>query len=96
MDIFRQRESLAEFRYDRGRIDTLALYAARQNLRNAEAELPQIEALLADAEGRLWVLLGGYRSDLEEMLPDSLTPATALQPVPVRHSRPTCWRSVPT
>ena len=82
VEIFRQRESLAEFRYDRGRIDTLALYAARQNLRNAEAELPQVEALLADAEGRLWVLLGGYRSDLEEMLPDSLTPATALEPVP--------------
>ena len=83
VEIFRQRESLAEFRYDRGRIDTLALYAARQNLRNAEAELPQLEALLADAEGRLWVLLGGYLSDLEEMLPDSLTPATALEPVPV-------------
>ena len=83
VEIFRQRESLAEFRYDRGRIDTLALYAARQNLRNAEAELPQFEALLADAEGRLWVLLGGHRSDLEEMLPDSLTPATALEPVPV-------------
>ncbi len=82
VEIFRQRESLAEFRYDRGRIDTLALYAARQNLRNAEAELPQIEALLADAEGRLWVLLGGYRSELEEMLPDSLTPAAALEPVP--------------
>ena len=82
VEIFRQRESLAEFRYDRGRIDTLALYAARQNLRNAEAELPQIEALLADAEGRLWVLLGGYRSDLDEMLPDALTPAAALEPVP--------------
>ena len=83
VEIFRQREALAEFRYDRGRIDTLALYAARQTLRNAEAGLPQIEALLADAEGRLWVLLGGYRSDLEEMLPDSLAPATALEPVPV-------------
>ena len=82
VEIFRQRESLAEFRYDRGRIDTLALYAARQNLRNAEAELPQVEALLADAEGRLWVLLGGHRTDLEEMLPDSLAPATALEPVP--------------
>ena len=82
VEIFQQRESLAEFRYDRGRIDTLALYTARQNLRNAQAELPQIEALLADAEGRLWVLLGGYRSDLEEMLPDTLKPAAALEPVP--------------
>ena len=83
VEIFRQRESLAEFRYDRGRIDTLALYSARQNLRNTEVELPQIEALLADAEGRLWVLLGGYRSDLEEMLPDTLKPAAVLEPVPV-------------
>lgn len=83
VEIFRQRESLAGFRYDRGRIDSLALYSARQNLRNAEAELPQVEALLADAQGRLWVLLGGYQSGLEELLPDSLAPVTALEPVPV-------------
>ena len=58
VEIFQQRESLAEIRYDRGLTDASDLYAARQNLSNAQAELPQIKALLADAEGRLWVLLG--------------------------------------
>ena len=82
VEIFQQRESLAEIRYDRGLTDASDLYAARQNLSNAQAELPQIKALLADAEGRLWVLLGGYRAELADMLPDSLTPSTALEPVP--------------
>ena len=82
VEIFQQRESLAEIRYDRGLTDASGLYAARQNLSNAQAELPQIKALLADAEGRLWVLLGGYRAELADMLPDSLTPSTALEPVP--------------
>ncbi len=82
VDILAQRESLARFRYDRGRTDALSLYRARQQLRNAEAGLPQLEARLTDAEGRLWVLLGGYRSDLEALLPDALTPAAAPEPVP--------------
>ncbi len=82
VEIFQHRESLAQSRYNRGRTDVSRLRAARRNLRNAQAELPQIEALLADAEGRLWVLLGGFRADLADTLPDSMTPSTALQPVP--------------
>lgn len=82
VEILAQRESLARFRYDHGRTDTLSLYRARRQLRNAEADLPQLEARLTDAEGRLWVLLGGYRSDLEALLPDALTPAAAPEPVP--------------
>ncbi|MDE2809973.1 MAG: efflux transporter outer membrane subunit [Gemmatimonadota bacterium] len=82
VEIFQHRKSLAESSYDRGLIDVIGLHTARRNLRNAQAELPQIEALLADAEGRLWVLLGGYRADLADMLPDSLTSSTALDPVP--------------
>ena len=82
VEIFQHRKSLAESSYDRGLIGVIGLHTARRNLRNTQAELPQIEALLADAEGRLWVLLGGYRADLADMLPDSLTPSTALEPVP--------------
>ena len=52
------------------------------NLRNAQAELPQIEAVLADAEGRLRVLLGGFRGDLADLMPESMNPSTALEPVP--------------
>ncbi len=82
MEIFQQRESLAESRYDRGLTGARALYTARQNLSNAQTRVPQIEALLADAKGRLWVLLGGYHADLAGILPDSLTPSAALDPVP--------------
>ena len=69
-------------RYDRGLADARALYAARRNLRAAEAELPPIETALADAEGRLWVLLGGYRDDLAGILPEVLAPTPALEAVP--------------
>ena len=82
VEIRQERESLAVSRYERGLTDISGLHKARQDLRKARAELPQIEALLTDAEGRLWVLLGGYRADLADMLPDSLTPSTALKPVP--------------
>ena len=82
VEIFQQRKSLADSLYDRGLIDRRGLFAARQHLRNAQAELPQLEVLLANAEGRLWVLLGGYRADLADLLPDSLTSSTALKPVP--------------
>ncbi len=83
VETFQQLELLAKSRYDRGLTDVRALHAARRSLRVAQAELPQIEALRADAEGRLWVLLGGYRADLADILPDSLTPSTALLPIPI-------------
>ena len=83
VEILLQRESLAEFRYERGLTDLRNLHAARRSLREAQAELPQIEALRADAEGRLWILTGGYRPDLADILSDSLTPSTALKPVPL-------------
>ncbi len=81
-NVLRQRETLAKSRYERGLIDLGGLHAARRSLREAESELPQIEALLADAEGRLWILMGGFRTDLAVMLSDSLTASPSLDPVP--------------
>ena len=83
VEILQGRERLATTRYNRGLSSTHDLYMARLNLWNAQAELPAIEGQLADAEGRLWVLLGGYRADLASMLSDSLSPSVALDPVPV-------------
>ena len=80
--ILRELERQQASRYDRGLVDARALYAARRNLHAAEAELPPIEAARADAEGRLWVLLGGYRDDLAGILPDALAPGPALGAVP--------------
>ena len=82
VDVLLEREALASTRYDRGLIDSYILYQMRQDLRNTQAGLPQLETQLTSAEGRLAVLLGGYRADLEEILPDSLAPAHAATPVP--------------
>lgn len=81
-EVSRQRESLAETRYDRGLTDVSVLHRARQDARGAQAELPQIEALLADAEGRLRVLMGDHRVDLAQLTSDSPAGNGALQPVP--------------
>ena len=80
--ILRELERQQTSRYDRGLVDARALYTARRNLRAAEAELPPVEAALADAEGQLWVLLGGYSDDLASILPDTLAPGPALEAVP--------------
>ena len=82
VQILQHRESLAESRYDRGLTDVSTLRIARRHLRNAQAQLPQVEAVLADAEGRLRVLLGGFRADLADLLPESMNPSTTLEPVP--------------
>ncbi len=77
-----QRESLAESRYDRGLTDVSVLLRARQDARGAQAGLPQIEALLANAEGRLRVLMGDHRVDLARLMSDSPAGDGDLQPVP--------------
>ena len=82
VEVLQQLESLAESRYERGLIDLRGIHAARRGLREAQAEIPQIEALRADAEGRLWILMGGFRADLAYMLSDSLKPSAVPDPVP--------------
>ena len=82
VEILQQRETLAESRYEGGLTDLGDVHTARRSLREAQAELPQIEALLADAEGRLWILAGGYRGELADMLSQPLLPTTILKPVP--------------
>lgn len=62
-------------RYDRGVGDIRDVYAIRRNLRDAEAALPGIDARLADAMGRLKVLLGGEHADLVDRLPNAMPPA---------------------
>ena len=82
VEIFREREKLTSFRYDSGVDSARDLYRVRRSLWDAETELPAIEGRLADAEARLWVLLGGFREDLAGLLPDALPPLGALEPVP--------------
>lgn len=85
---------LMETRYDGGLVDAQDLYAARRQLGDAEAELPHLDALLANAEARLWVLVGGYREELAGMLPEILTTGASLAsgaahvPADLLHQRP--------
>lgn len=81
-DILEEREGVASTRYERGLADSLDLYRVRQDLRNAQAGLPQLENRLVNAESRLAVLLGGYREDLDRILPDTLAAARPAMPVP--------------
>lgn len=77
-----EREAHAETRYRRGLATSFELYQVRQALTDAQAGLPQIEAGLAGAEGRLAALLGRYRGDLRTILPETLSPVPSSDPVP--------------
>lgn len=82
VEILGEWEALAADRYDRGVADIRNLYAVRRSLRDAEAALPGISGRLADAQGRLKVLLGGqHGEDLMDTLPEAM-PAAAVVPVP--------------
>ena len=74
VDVLIERVDLAETRYDRGLVTSFELYQVRQELRNTQAGLPQLESQLVNAEGRLAILLGGFRAKLNAILPDSLAP----------------------
>ncbi|MDE0052665.1 MAG: efflux transporter outer membrane subunit [Gammaproteobacteria bacterium] len=78
VQLLKEWKWLMETRYDGGLVEAQDVYAARRQLGDAEAELPQLDALLANAESRLWVLVGGYREELEEVLPDVLATAASL------------------
>ena len=84
VELLKEWEWLMETRYDGGLVDARDLYAARRQRGDAEAELPQLDALLANAEARLWVLAGGYREELAAMLPDVLTIRASLASAPPR------------
>ncbi|MCY3803895.1 MAG: efflux transporter outer membrane subunit [Gammaproteobacteria bacterium] len=81
--ILQEREKLTTARYQRGLNTARELYTARLQLWNSQAELPAVRGRLADAEGRLWTLLGGYRADLAGMLPDALSPSATFDRIPV-------------
>ncbi len=78
IQLLKEWEWLMETRYDSGLVEAQDVYAARRQLGDAEAELPQLDALLANAEARLWILVGGYREELEQVLPDELANAASL------------------
>ena len=81
--ILDEQASLAATGYQRGLTDIRDLYGAQRSLADAQAELPRMSGRLADAEGRLWILIGGHRAELESLLPDALEPAAAAATKPM-------------
>lgn len=81
VEVLEEREQLTRTRYERGLVTSFEVYQVSQDLRNTQAGLPQLETGLNDAEGRLAVLLGGYRSKLDAIVPESLAPAALADPV---------------
>ncbi|MCY3943743.1 MAG: TolC family protein, partial [Gemmatimonadetes bacterium] len=76
-----EREAMAEERYESGLASSLELRALRVDVRSAQAGLPQLRTMLVHAEGRLAVLLGGYRDDLLALLPAATQPTVTADPV---------------
>lgn len=76
-----ERVRLAENRYARGLIPSFQLLQIRQDFRTTQAALPLLEAQLADAEGRLAVMLGDWSGGLQPTA-RSVLPRLALDPVP--------------
>ena len=75
-------ERLTASRYRGGLTDARDLHARRGSARDSQAELSRVEGLLANAEGRLWILVGGYREELHDLLPDALELAATPTPAP--------------
>lgn len=80
-EVLEEREALTVTRYDRGLVSSLELYQVRLDLRTAQASLPQIETQLADAEGRMAVLLGRYAGRIEGLLGEMLDPVQVTAPI---------------
>ena len=77
-----ERTERTEERFQRGLAQSFELYQVRQDLRTAQASLPQRESALDAAEGRLAVLLRDYPETLKARIAAPLTPRLVFDPVP--------------
>lgn len=80
-EILRERAELTDGRYRAGLATSFELYTIRQQYRNAQAELPGARTAIADAEGRLAVILGRYAGNLDDLLPAQLNPTVDTDPI---------------
>ncbi len=81
-DVLEDRAARTDERFQRGLVESFELYQVRQDLRSAEASLPELESALAAIKGRLAVLLGTYPEEVDQLLDRPLTPRLNFDPVP--------------
>ena len=82
VDLLQERTELTDLRYFRGLVSSFELYTIRSLYRNTQAGLPVLESRLAEARGRLSVLLGRYAGQLDPLLDGAVAPAVVLDSVP--------------
>ncbi|MEM0961920.1 MAG: TolC family protein [Bacteroidota bacterium] len=82
LDVLTDRVEVTQDRYLRGLVTSFELYQILGDYRSTQAGLPLLERQLADAEGRLAVLVGRYPSEIPALLPDTLRPRLTFAPVP--------------
>ena len=81
-DVLSDRSQRTQAEFQRGLTDSFELFQIRQQLRSAQASVPQLQSALSDAENRLGVLVGVYPGALDETLSQPLTPRLVFEPVP--------------
>jgi len=83
-DILEERVTLAQTSFLRGLASSFELISLRENRREAEAVIPQLEARLYATKTRLAVLLGTYPETLDEFLKtsESLVVTLPMEAVP--------------
>lgn len=82
VDLLSERADLTDLRYQAGLTGSFELYSIRQLYRTAQGDLPVVRTQLADAEGRMAVILGRYAGRIGDLLPADLTPGVDESPVP--------------
>ncbi|WP_263784774.1 efflux transporter outer membrane subunit [Salinibacter grassmerensis] len=82
VDLLEERVTVTEDRYARGLVPSFQLYTVRQNLQAAQAEQPDLERQLYEAQSRFATLLGRFAGEQRALLPDSMTVPLAPEPVP--------------
>lgn len=82
IDLLSERVTQTEERFRRGLTQSFELYQVQQDQRNTQASLPQAEAALDDAHGRLALLVRQYPDAMETRLARPLTPRLVFDEVP--------------
>jgi len=80
-DVLSEREEITETRYDRGLVSSLELYQVRLDRRTVQAGLPEFQGQIADAEGRLAVLVGRYAGTVADLLEEAPGPRPVRTPI---------------
>ncbi|MEM8560022.1 MAG: TolC family protein [Bacteroidota bacterium] len=80
--LLQERIDLTEERYDRGLVTSFELYSLRQEFESTRTNVPLLEASIADARGRMSVVLGLYPDEVAALLDTERSPDLVLTPIP--------------